>query len=230
MRDRITTIFFDLDHTLWDFDRNSGLTLLELHSDYGIDRSVGDPELFFKTYKEYNSYYWGLYREDKIEKSELRTIRFRKTLEHFGIDDDSLVEELARVYLERCPDKPHVFPNCLETLDYLKPKYHLHIITNGFEEVQQRKLTNSGLTGYFEHVVNSEMAGKRKPHPSIFNHALNLAGVKKEESVMIGDNLDVDVKGATDLGWDAILFDPVKHNENYNGHRIEDLAELQQIL
>lgn len=230
MKDRITTIFFDLDHTLWDFDRNSGITLEELHADYGIVKTVESAELFVKIYKQFNSHYWNLYRKDEVDKATLRTIRFEKTLEHFGIYDKALVDELAVEYLERCPDKPHVFPNCRETLDYLKPKYDLHIITNGFEEVQHRKMTNSGLTDFFEHVVNSEMAGKRKPHPSIFEFALNLAGAKPETSLMIGDNLEVDVEGATNLGWEAILFDPVKHNQDYSGHRIEDLAELQQIL
>lgn len=230
MKDLITTIFFDLDHTLWDFDRNSGLTLEELHQDFGIAENIPDVAQFISVYKEFNSYYWNLYRLDQVDKSTLRTIRFEKTLQHFGIDDPPLVAKLAVVYLERCPDKPHVFPNCFETLDYLRSKYDLHIITNGFQEVQHRKMSNSGLHGYFKHVVNSEMVGKRKPHPSIFEYALQLAGVRKEESVMIGDDLDVDVKGATDLGWEGVLFDPVRNHPEYEGHRIEDLAQLQEIL
>lgn len=225
-------IFFDLDHTLWDFDRNSQETLEELFEFYSLkEYGISAFKDFLASYRKVNDKVWDLYRRDKISKQELRNIRFRETLLNFGIDHPELAEKLDRDYIGKCPYKTHVFPHTHEILNYLAEKYKLHIITNGFSEVQDIKLEHSRLNPYFIHKITSEAAGVKKPDPKIFTHALRVTEAKRTESIMIGDNLVADIIGARNVGMDQIFFNPdtVDHEIKVT-HEIKSLNELTKIL
>lgn len=183
-----------------------------------------------REYKRINEQYWGLYRIDQITKSELRTIRFEKTFEHFGFSDIELTEDIAEAYTATCPYKQCLMPGCIETLDYLSVKYVLHIITNGFQEIQEIKLAKSGIADFFTHVISSEEVAKRKPDPIIFNHAAGLTNSSGTENLMIGDHFEADVKGALSVGWHAIHYDPELKNNQPFDHRISNLLELKNCL
>lgn len=225
-------IFFDLDRTLWDFERNSAETLRELFDGLKLGHAgIPDAEAFVRLYIEKNDLCWALYRENKISKDRLRTERFVLALAAFGIHDDALALELAETYVERSPLKTGLLPHTLETLAYLAKKYTLHIITNGFEEVQHIKLKQSGLEPYFKTVTTSERAGCKKPDAQIFRHALAVAGAYTFNSLMVGDDFAVDVAGALAAGLKAIHFAPDPNVLTPQGvPRIYDLQELRQWL
>ena len=198
-------IFFDLDHTLWDFERNAEETKREMFEILNLkDRGIDNYEIFRAEYIGINQALWALYRENKIEKDELNFRRFYDTLCLFGIDDIKLGEAMAEAFIEGITTKTYLFPFTRELLDYLFPKYPLHIITNGFDEVQFGKLKNSDLGKYFTQIITSEEAGSKKPDPEIFHFALQKAGADAAESLMIGDDLEVDMAGARQLGIDQI--------------------------
>jgi len=202
-------LFFDLDNTLWDFEKNSHETFNELY-DYhlaGLNK-IPSVKAFFDAYTIHNTRLWGLYRESRITKDELKDTRFLITLQEFGVDDKGLASTLSDEYTYRSPRKGILFPGTIETLENLKDRFQLHIITNGFEEIQHVKLEFAGLTKYFEYLITSEQAGSKKPDAGIFNYALEKAGARAKESLMIGDDLDVDIVGAREIGMDTILFDP----------------------
>jgi putative hydrolase of the HAD superfamily len=202
-------LFFDLDNTLWDFEKNSHETFNELYSHYLADQNlIPSVKAFFEVYTVHNTRLWGLYRESLISKDELKNTRFLITLKEFGIDDKILASTLSDEYTYRSPRKGILFPGTIETLDKLKDRFQLHIITNGFEEIQHVKLEFAGLTKYFENLITSEQAQSKKPDAGIFNYAMEQAGARAEESLMIGDDLDVDIIGAREIGMDTILFDP----------------------
>ena len=225
-------IFFDLDHTLWDFNRNSRETLEELFEIYSLKNyGIKAFEDFVSTYRVVNDRMWDMYRKNEISKEQLRNTRFYETLLAFEVDHPELASEIDREYIERSPHKTHLFPHAIDVLGYLSEKYHLHIITNGFSEVQDIKLTKSGLKPYFKHKITSEMVGVNKPDPKIFTYALNAAGAKRKDSIMIGDNLMVDVVGARRVGMDQVFFNPdgLPHGEDVT-FEIRDLSELKSIL
>lgn len=227
----IEHIFFDLDRTLWDFERNSAETLSELFYELKLhENGIGHHAEFIGTYIVKNEYCWELYRQNKISKAELRSLRFRLALQEHGIENDSLAHALGEAYVERSPKKTALFPSALEVLEYLSSKYTLHIITNGFEEVQHIKMERSGLKPYFKCITTSEMAGCKKPDEQIFKHALALASASPYNSVMIGDDKEVDVMGALNIGMKAILFSPDKEETSPHYHHIQDLNELRHIL
>lgn len=206
---RYKHIFFDLDRTLWDFEKSSHQTLNEIIEEYVlIKMGVPSNEEFIKVYLEINESLWGLYRQNKIEKEDLRTRRFFSTLEHFGIKNDELAKSIGFYYVEQSPIKTNLFPNTIEMLEQLIGKFQLHIITNGFEEVQHVKLESCGINEFFKHIVTSEKTGCKKPEPAIFKDALQLAKATPEESLMVGDDLPVDLHGALDVGMDAAYFNP----------------------
>ncbi len=200
-------IFFDLDHTLYDFDRSTRLTFSELYKKFELQQNgVLDFDDFMKTYFEHNVRLWGDYREGKISKKFLNVERFHVTLLHYGIDDRAFAGRFADEYLQKTPLNKSLFPGAVEVLEYLKPKYKLHIITNGFEEVQKVKMESNDLNRFFDTVTTSEEAGARKPDKQIYHHAMSKAGARVEESIMIGDDPDVDILGARLVGMDQILF------------------------
>jgi len=225
-------IFFDLDHTLWDFDRNSRETLEELFEIYSLKNYGIDVfEDFISTYKQVNDMKWDEYRKGIITKEKLRATRFYDTLLRFEIDHPELAADIDREYINRSPHKTHLFPHATEVLGYLAEKYHLHIITNGFTEVQNIKITQSGLSPFFTQKITSEIAGYNKPDPEIFYFALKAANAKRQHSIMIGDNLQVDIMGARRVGIDQVFFNThkVPHTEKVT-FEIIHLNDLKNIL
>lgn len=230
---RYEHIFFDLDHTLWDFKTNSRNALSEL---FELHLKPRNPKIsfnrFYDTYQSVNDRWWAQYRAEKVDKESLRTGRFRDSLHRFGIVDESLTESLSQGYVDRSPYLTSLFPNALDVLRHLMDKgYRMHIITNGFEEVQHIKIRESGLRGFFEEIITSEQAGVKKPDPGIFEYALERTSASLDRSMMIGDNLHADIQGAKEIGMDQVWFDP--HSKGQDGHathRIHDLRELKSIL
>lgn len=225
-------IYFDLDRTLWDFDKNSVLAFKEIFSKYNLNNIFPDFNSFVCTYQKHNDDLWALYREGKIKKAKLRNERFLLTLEDFGIKDEKLAEKIGDEYVTISPMQTVLFPNVHEILTYLKAKkYNLYIITNGFKEVQYVKLENSNLTQYFDKVFTSEEVGHQKPKPEIFSHAITTVNAKKVQSIMIGDDINVDIQGAKDFGIDQIFFNPDRIDVNIlPSFEIQDLIEIKNIL
>ena len=229
---RYRHIFFDLDRTLWDFETNSHEALLDICDNYDLhNKGISDYEEFIKTYKLHNEELWDLYKIDKISQKDLRRERFQRTLADFGINDFKLSEDIGEEYIEVCPRKDRLFPYAMEILDYLKQKYNLHIITNGFDKTQHIKLEYSNLKPYFTQIITSEKTGFKKPNPNIFVHALDLANAKDEESVYIGDDLVVDILACQNIGIDGVYFNPEKklHNKNVR-FEISCLSQIMEIL
>ena len=225
-------IFFDLDRTLWDFEENSNETLLELCNKYNIaSRGISDHNEFITKYKIHNEHLWALYRENKISQKKLRSQRFYNTLLDYGIDDFKLSEKIGLDYIEICPKKTKLFPYVLEVLNYLKNKYYLHIITNGFEKTQLIKLKCSALMPFFLNIVTSEKIGFKKPNPKIFEYALQKSQAIKSESIYVGDDLEVDILGCQNFGIDGIFFNPQKtpHKEKVT-YEISSLSQLLEIF
>ena len=225
----IKHIFFDLDHTLWNFEKNSALTFKFLLDKYNI---TIDLQKFLKVYMPINFSLWNLYRDDKITKEYLRHNRLKSTFEKLNIKIDSgLIDEISNDYVKHLPDNNFLLPNAIPVLDYLFQKYTLHIITNGFTEVQNTKISNSNLNKYFSCIIDSETVGVKKPHSKIFNYAYNISkAAYKNECLMIGDNYQADVMGALNNGFKAIHLN--SNNESYheNSLIITDLISLKEIL
>lgn len=227
-----TTIFFDLDHTLWDYETNSRETLYELFHEHKLqDRGMPSFQDFHETFNRINEELWYLYDRGLIGSEAIREQRFQKILDPFGMNKPPLVEVLSYQYLHNCPRKGALIPHALEVLSYLQDRYSLSLITNGFEEIQNMKLASSNIAGYFDHIVTSQKAGHKKPSREIFDYALSLYGSRAHESVMIGDNLLTDIAGARNASVDAVFFNPAKkeHQESVT-HEISSLKELCSIL
>ena len=221
-------LFFDLDHTLWDFDKNSALTFKKIFELHNIEVKL---EQFLDVYVPINLRYWKLYREEKIDKASLRFARLNDTFERLSYKvSRDLIDQLSDDYISYLSTFNHLFDGTLEILDYLNSKYSLHIITNGFKEVQNGKLNASGISNFFETVTNSEMVGVKKPNPIIFNHALKISKASVENSLMIGDNLEADILGAKNIGMDAICYN--YHNDEIPDDilEIKHLSELKRYL
>ena len=225
----IEHVFFDLDHTLWDFEKNSGLTFEKIFIENKIDVKIDD---FLKVYVPLNLAYWKLYRNEKVSKEELRYARLKKSFDAISYTvSDTLIDKLATEYIENLAEFNHLFEGAFELLDYLKEKYTLHIITNGFEEIQSKKMVNSKLHHYFDQIITSESVGVKKPNPKVFNFALESAKATKENSIMIGDSLEADIQGALNVGLKAIhcVFDDLTPTEN-GIVSVTKLLEIKQYL
>ena len=221
-------LFFDLDHTLWDFDKNSALTFEKIFKINNIEVELNS---FLEVYMPINLAYWKLYREEKIDKTSLRFARLKDAFDALGVKvSTQLIYKLSDDYITHLSTFNHLFDGTITILDYLKPKYTLHIITNGFKEVQHGKLNKSGIAHYFETVTNSEMVGVKKPNSKIFKHALDLAKATADQSLMIGDNLEADILGALNFGIDAVCFNYHKENIPNEIESINQLLELKQYL
>lgn len=221
-------IFFDLDHTLWDFDKNSELTFEMLFKRHGIPCSLDD---FLEVYIPINLNYWKLYRQEKIDKDHLR---FGRLDDAFRALDISITADLINIlsdqYIQFLSSFNHLFDGTKEILNYLKPNYKLHIITNGFKEVQYGKLEKSGISQYFETVTNSEMVGVKKPNRKIFDYAIAVSKAQIQSSLMIGDNLEADILGAKNMGMDALCFNYHKACIPKGIESINHLLELKKYL
>ncbi len=225
-------LFFDLDHTLWDFAKNSEQALIELYGSYSWQSTLNLPvDAFLKSYYQKNDEMWALYRQHKIDKETLRHRRFAETFALFNYPHDEKVARFEKDYIHLAPRKTALFPGCLDMLDSLKEHFQMHIITNGFEETQHIKLEKSGLSPYFEKVITSDRIGVNKPEAKIFIESLRLAGATRKQSLMIGDNLVADILGAKNAGLDQVYFNPDKkqHQEKLS-FEISHLEELAPLL
>jgi putative hydrolase of the HAD superfamily len=229
---RYKHIFIDLDKTIWDFESNSKATFREIFSKHKLDTiGVSGLDHFTEVYRKINDMLWALYRENKIKKDVLNIRRFELTLQEFGIDDLILATHISEDYVTLSPQKKILFPYSHEALEYLKAKYSLHIITNGFEELQHQKLDVCDLRKYFTTVTTSEEAGVKKPETWIFELAMKKAGARPGDSLMIGDDLEVDMAGAQGIGMDTLFFNPEKQDHQYNlDHEVHSWLDVMHIL
>lgn len=228
MHTNITDIFFDLDHTLWDFDRNSEMAFDRIFKSKFPEIKCQD---FIQKYIPINQACWKLYQNDAITHLELRYNRLKFSFDALNIViSDADIDQIANDYIEFLTENNHLFDGTIEILDYLKSKYKLHIITNGFATVQEKKINNAALRDYFSTITNSELAGVKKPNSIIFDYAVNSAKTSKENCIMIGDCLDADVNGALNAGLDAIFFNDKKIEAPENIKQINNLLELKKYL
>lgn len=223
----IKHVFFDLDHTLWDFDKNSKLTFEQILEEQNINIDINT---FLAVYMPINLKYWRLFRENKILKEDLRYKRLKEAFDalNFKISDEQ-INIISEDYIRYLPNHNYLFEGTFELLEYLIKKYELHIITNGFEEVQNIKLKKSGIDKYFKEVITSECIGVKKPNPKIFEFALEKAKAVAHNSIMIGDSYEADVEGAINVGMKAIYFT----NNNKTSSKVssvKSLAEIKQYL
>ena len=228
---RYRHLFFDLDHTLWDFRTNSRAVLSTLYVELGLhERGVGSSDELIAVYEEINEGLWERYERGHIRKDVMRVLRFRNTLLAFGVKDSALSERMGDLYLERTPQMQGLFPGALDLLESLRPHYGLHIITNGFEATQTTKLRSSGITHLFDHVICSEAVGVSKPDPRIFQQAMKRAKTNAAESLMIGDNARADMAGARNVGMDHAHFAPEGVADPEATYRLLRLEELRLLL
>lgn len=226
--ENITDVFFDLDHTLWDFDKNSAVAFQTIFKNHQMLFALDD---FLMVYPQINQKYWEQYRADLITHQQLRYSRLKDSFDAIKLPiSDSKIWEIANEYIELLPLSNHLIQGTLEILEYLHVKYNLHIITNGVHAVQQRKLDNSNITKYFKTITDSDTLGIKKPNVLIFEHALKKANCKAQNSVMIGDCVDADVKGALKANMQAILLDEYQKNKEKNIIIINNLLSIKKHL
>ncbi|MEA3504939.1 MAG: YjjG family noncanonical pyrimidine nucleotidase [Bacteroidota bacterium] len=225
-------IFFDLDRTLWDFEENSKETLQDIFLKHNLT-SKGIPSFknFHSTYRTINHALWAQYRSGIITKEYLSVQRYHKTLQYFIIDNYELAQKISYDYITISPTKTRLFPYTHEILSYLSKKYKIHIITNGFNEVQFQKVKNADLEKYFQAIITSEDAGAKKPDPKVFDYALEQTGAIKSNSIMIGDDAKTDILGAKKAGIDQIFFNYHNKKEDISStYKINSLEEIKNIL
>ena len=224
-------IYIDLDRTLWDFEANAREAFDDIFVMYNLSDIIPDFNKFIDTYVFYNEQLWEKYGKGKIRKDILRTERFRLTLNRFKIKDSALVNRIRDAYMEITPRKSNLVKGAIETLAYLKLKYNLYILTNGFPEVQYTKIKNCGIESFFKKIITSEEAGWHKPDKRIFQYALKCVNAKKDDSLMIGDNLEIDIKGARNFGMDQVFYnvDNIRHKIKVT-FEIKEFTELMEIL
>jgi putative hydrolase of the HAD superfamily len=225
-------IFFDLDHTIWDFDKNAEETLQELYVIHGLDKiGLSSADAFIETYTRNNHSLWAQYHVGKITKDYLREARFKTTFLDLGVRPELIPVGFEDEYVKLCPTKTNLFPDAHEVLTYLKGKYIMHLISNGFKESTEIKIAGSNISHYFDQVIISEAVGVNKPDKAIFEHALNLAGAVIDESIMIGDSIEADIRGALNFGMDAIYFNPMHLTKPDDVPvQINNLKELMGLL
>lgn len=228
-------LFIDLDDTLYDFSSNSLNVYREVYALMGYDRWFNDFDHYYTLYWQRNRELWALYGDNKITKDQLNAERYTYPLLKVGVPDAEAVG--ARFWdeaMKRLPLGALLMPHAHEVLEYLRPRYKMYILSNGFSELQARKMRSGGIDHYFDGVVLSEDIGVNKPHPAIFEHALRVAGVTADRALMIGDNYEVDAKGAHGVGMDQVLYNaagitltPEQWQPTY---LIHSLLELKEIL
>jgi len=226
-------LFFDLDHTIWDFELNSKETLWDLHLKYELEaKGINNFDEFYSIYSVHNHKLWDRYTKGFIKQEELRWKRIYLSLLDYKIADEALSKEMSVDYLTILPDKKNLFPYTIEILEYLKSKdYSMHLITNGFESVQFKKIKNSNLADYFTEVITSEVSNSLKPNKEIFEYALKVSNANVETSIMIGDNEDADIQGAINAGMDSIFVNHLQIQPTVPAtHTITHLKELENIF
>jgi len=225
-------LFFDLDHTIWDFDKNAEETLHELYHSYGLKQlGLHSADIFIEAYTKNNHQLWADYHVGKISKQVLRETRFARTFAELGVSPELIPVQFEDDYVTICPRKTNLFPYAHETLAYLQDKYALHIVSNGFKESTEMKIGNTGLGRYFRTVFISEIIGFNKPDKAIFDHVLTITQAEIPESLMIGDSVEADIRGAQNIGMKAIYFNPEnKEKPEDVTHQIACLSELMNLL
>lgn len=225
-------LLFDLDNTLWNFTNNARSALHDVYSTYQVEKYYPNFDAYYNCFEEHNVALWRLYGTDKITKDFLHTERFLAPLRKFGIINESLAKEMGTYYLEQCCVKTEVMPNTFSTLDYLQDRYRLHIVSNGFKEVQYKKMQHSGLYKYFDTIFLSDIIGVHKPNPDFFAHVFTKIPAQKNECLVIGDNFEADIEGAMNFGIDQVFYSPetVEINSPTPTYVIRDLAELCHFL
>ncbi len=224
----IKHIFFDLDHTLWDFDKNSELSFKQIFDEQTLDL---DFNTFLETYIPINTRYWELYTANKVDKETLRYRRLKDTFDKLNYNvSDNIIDQISDDYINYLPCHNHLLDGAIELLDYLQEKYKLHIITNGFENVQHQKLGKSNISHYFDVIITSESINVKKPDPRIFEYAMKQVDTKPEHCVMVGDNYDADVIGAFNVGMLPIYIKQGKGKANNGVVSVTKLLEIKQYL
>ena len=225
----IKHIFFDLDHTIWDFDKNAEETLMELYQHYKLaELGLSSAADFILNYTVNNHALWADYHLGKITKELLRAERFRRTFIQMGILPELVPIQFEEDYVRMSPTKTNLFEGSLKVLEYLQQRYELHIITNGFKETTITKMSLSGLNPYFNNVIISEDVGYNKPHPAVFQYALDKAKAGLHESIMIGDSLEADIYGAQNFGMQAIFFNPMRKEKPADV--AQEIYHLEELL
>ncbi len=225
-------LFFDLDHTLWDFDKNSEKALRQLYHEFELSgRGIEDFDALFRSYNVHNDKLWDRYRNGFIKRDELRWKRMWLMLLDFKVADTALANEISTAYLEILPMQTLLVPHAKEVLEHCKGRYEMHLITNGFETTQRLKLQYSGIARYFNQLITSEKSNSMKPHGDIFTYALKASDATVENSIMIGDAIDIDILGAINAGWDTVYYNPagVQHTRKPT-YEISHLEELLRIF
>ncbi len=224
-------LLFDLDHTLWDFERNSAETLLELYHEANLHEIFVSSSEFLAVYHQINGRLWDAYGRGKVSKNKVKYDRFIQTLRVGGSDNLKLAHSLADDYVVRSPQKTHLMPGVRDLIPILCQRYQLHIITNGFNEVQFTKIRNSGLTPFFTQIITSEDAGFQKPAAAYFDYLLAQTGIQVNTSLVIGDNTITDIKGAKDFGFDTVFYNPDRKHDTVGAtFEIHHMSELLQII
>ncbi|NNC94574.1 MAG: noncanonical pyrimidine nucleotidase, YjjG family [Chitinophagales bacterium] len=225
-------IFFDLDHTLWDHDLNTREALFEIYDEHKIESFNVHVEEFIDRYIIINRKFWKKYRNYKVSKENLRKNRFKNTFTSLNIRfEEEVYDQISLSYIDKMSQQKHLITSALELLNYLNESYDLHIITNGFREIQFRKLSHSGILPYFENIIVSEDVGKHKPHPKVFKHALDLSSANSSDSIMVGDNLEADILGAKSVGIDQIYLNSSgRPHEEEVTYEVRQLGEILNIL
>ncbi|WP_425393011.1 YjjG family noncanonical pyrimidine nucleotidase [Ekhidna sp.] len=225
----IKHIFFDLDHTIWDYDRSAQETLLEIFVNLELATLGLSEKKFVNTFYEVNNKLWVKYNEGLVDREYIKNERFNDVFRTSGID--ATKSKLASAYfLSHCSLKPYLMSDAMTALNYLSGKYELHIITNGFLDAQNRKLSNSGISKFFNVMVTSECANSRKPSPEIFEYSLKEAGASKSESIMIGDNPRTDIHGAREFGLKTVFYDPSGRKKSLADFTIQSHMELIKLF
>tara|TARA_Y100001970_G_scaffold35286_1_gene43565 strand:- start:32891 stop:33583 length:693 start_codon:yes stop_codon:yes gene_type:complete len=224
----VTDLFFDLDHTLWDFERNSKLTFQKIFSELKINIPL---EHFIKNYKPINLSMWKKYRKNIISQEELRYVRLKKTFESLNKTiEPNIINNISKLYIDYLSSYPHLFPGTINVLNELSDKYNLHIITNGFKNIQYKKLESSGIVKFFKNVFTSEDFGYKKPHPLIFKKALEITDTSPSSAIMIGDSLEVDILGSMQQGMQAIHFNSNKDPLHNHCIIIDNIDEILNFI
>ena len=226
----MTKLFFDLDHTLWDYETNARATLLDMYSTFELDRFFNDETHFIQTFKQQNEQLWHRYNVGEIDKFEIRNHRFGYIMNAVKNSNLNLAQELSNQFIIECPRKKALMPNARQVLDKLAKDFELGIITNGFDDTQNIKLKYSEINHYFKWVVTSESSGHRKPAKGIFDFTLDYSGGVIEDIVLIGDNLQTDILGANNAGWKSVWYNPQEESTAPSQLQVHDLIELLALF
>ena len=231
-------LFVDFDDTLYDTHGNSVIALKETFEAYHLERYFDDPQAFYDAYWEANIDLWGRYSKGEITRDYLIVERFRRPLSVSKEMEvtEQLCLEMSDKFLDFCSTKPVVVEGAHELMDYLRDRgYRMHMTSNGFHEVQYKKLAACGLRDYFDTIVLSEDAGANKPSQAFFDYAFSKTGAKPETTLMIGDNLQTDIFGAMAAGMDALLFnrwgyDIKSGDPEVPTYIVSKLLDIKQII